>query len=361
MKGFGAMNVEGDPVFEQFFGAMGVKHSEVYYNPLKMNLAEVGSTAGAAAKIDKRVDMGKQWIAKQSISTTTGGAGTAGYALIPVYVDPTIVDQTRYLTPLVELLPRRAVRGTTYEYNAITAKGGAKWLQEDASLLHDTDTYDRISTPIKYGYSVGRVTGQAIAGMRGYADAMQLDLSVKTQGLKELEEDTIINGDVDTYATEYNGIIQIITDDATAYANKVNMSSAYVTLEDIRTAIAYCFQDRGYITLGITDAFTHNYIKGLLMDFQRQPAPPAENLPFGLPGAFNFDGVDFIKSQFMPTTANGKYILLLDQRYWFMAVLQDVTYEELAKTNDSNKYMLKVYEALCCTYPGSSTFVYGIT
>jgi len=339
-----APSVSADVAFQQSFGNA-VKNGEVYYNPW--------------VKVDKRTEIGKSLMADKitkapSIATTTGGAGTAGYALIPVYVDPEIVDRTRFLTPLVELIPRRATRGTTYDYNAITAKGGASWKLEDASLADDIDTYDRVSVNIKYGYSTGRVTGPSIAGMAGYQDALSLDLGVKTVALKELEEDTIVNGDVTTYATEYDGLINSIT------TNTTDKSSTAVTLTNIRSEFATTFNAKGMTNLCVTDAATHNYIKGLLMDFQRVVEVPKEELPFGIPGSFVFDGVPFIKSQFMPTTANSKRILFLDTRYIFMAVLQDVTYEELAKTNDSNKYMLKVYEALVVTFEAAMSQIYGI-
>jgi len=347
--------VEAEYSFDSLHGLAGLKHGECYYNPWSFAVGgEIDGTPAGAPKIDKRIEVGQKWMQKQSIETTTGGAGTAGYALIPVYVDPEIVDQTRYLTPLVELIPRRASKGLTYDYNKITAKGGAKWKAEDAAQLEDTDTYDRGSVSMKYGYSVGRVTGPAIAAMRGYNDAMQLDLSVKTQALKELEEDTIINGDSSTYPTEYDGLINSIT------TNTTNKSSNYVTLADIRAELATTFNARGMVTLAVTDAATHNYIKGLLQEYQRSAPAAAENLPFGIRGAFNFDGVDFIKSQFMPTSSGSRRILFLDMRYIHMAVLQDVTYEELAKTNDSNKYMLKVYEALVVTYEGACSQIYGI-
>ncbi len=44
------------------------------------------------------------------LDTEAGGAGTAGFALIPVYVDPVIVDRTRRELPFIELCPRRASR-----------------------------------------------------------------------------------------------------------------------------------------------------------------------------------------------------------------------------------------------------------
>jgi hypothetical protein len=43
-------------------------------------------------------------------STSIGGAGTAGYALIPVYVDPDIIDRTRREIPFIEMLSRRAIQ-----------------------------------------------------------------------------------------------------------------------------------------------------------------------------------------------------------------------------------------------------------
>lgn len=338
-------SVDAETSFKASFGDA-VRDRETYYDPW--------------TKVDKRNTIGLHHIEaykalrKASITTTTGGAGTAGYALIPVYVDPAVVDRTRYETPVVELIPRRAIKGTTYDYNVITAKGGASWKVEDANLTEDVDTYDRVSVAIKYGYSVGRVTGPAIAGMAGFNDAMALDMITKAMALKELEEDTIINGDATTYPTEFNGLINSIT------TNTTNLSNTSVELTDIRAEFATTFNAKGRVNLCVTDASTHNYIKGLLMDFQRVVEPARESLPFGIPGAFVLDGVPFIRSQFMPTTTASRRILFLDTRYIFMAVLQDVTYQEIPSTSDSNRYMMKVYEALIVTFEGCMSQIYGI-
>lgn len=339
-KGFGdSLKVQKDS-----FGGM----SALYFDPWN--------------EFDKREEIGKDMIKKSietlqkdpSIDTQTGGAGTAGTALIPVYVDPQIVDRTRRLTPLRELIPRRAVRGLTYDYIPLTAKAGSAFNFEDANQTAQEDTYDRQSVSIRYMYSVGRVTGPAIAGMRGFIDPLQLDLAVKTRALMELEEDTIINGDNSTNPEEYDGLIQSITTNNTALGGAVALS-------DIRAEFATTFNANGMVTLAVTDATTHNAIKDLLQDFSRQPAPPTEGLPFGIPGAFSFDGVNFIKDRYMPTTSGSRRILFLDMRYIFMAVLQDMTYEELAKTNDSNKYMLKMYEALVVTFEAACSQISTIS
>ena len=313
-----------EEIFNKGFGGA-VSDGELYYDPWR--------------KVDKRPRIKDALLEKAgpSIDLTTGGEGTAGHALIPVYVDPAVVDQTRYETPLRALIPRRAVKGKTYDYNKLTAKGGAQWKAEDAPLPEDVDTYDRASVNIKFGYSVGRLSNPAIAAMRGFIDANALDLQVKTQALIELEEDTIINGDASTYTTEFTGLVSSITTNTTAVSD-------YPTLAGIRDELATCYNAFGRITLAVTDPFTHNYIKGLLMDFQRQVSPPSDNLPFGIPDAFSFDGVNFIKSQFITSTAGSRRILFLDPRYIFMAVLQDITF--------SRKYMLKVYEAMVVTFEG---------
>jgi len=107
-------------------------------------------------------------IGMKALNTQTGGAGTAGYALVPIYVDPRIVDLSRKYTPIVEIIPRVTNQGMTADYNQLTAKGGAVTAAEDAALTETNDTYDRQSTSIKFLYSVGRVTGPMIAAMPSY-------------------------------------------------------------------------------------------------------------------------------------------------------------------------------------------------
>ncbi len=153
---------DGKAVFDYGFGmgAMGLSHKHVFQDPAGF---------GLAGEVDVRPQLKQaiQWQMK-AMSTTTGGDGTAGYALVPVYVDPRIIDQTRKYTPFVELTPRVANQGNTADYNKLTAKGSAAYKAEDSSQGEQTDTYDRASSPIKYGYSVGRVTGPMIASMPPY-------------------------------------------------------------------------------------------------------------------------------------------------------------------------------------------------
>ena len=314
--------------------------STEYYNP--------------AMGVDKRA-MIKEHIAKVSIDTQTGGAGTPGTALVPVYVDPSIVDRTIKEAPLRAMLPRRAVKGLTYDYVPLTAKGGAVWAFENGSINEQTDTYDRVSVGIKFLYAKGRVSGPAIAAMRGFIDPTQLDLSVKTASIIEAEEDMIINGDNSTNPEEPDGLIQTIG------TNTTDLSSAYPTLSGIRAELATTYNANGMVSVAVTDASTHNYVKGLLLDIQRNVENPSmANMGFGIPGAFDFDGVMFVRDKFMPTSSGSRRILFLDMRYLFMAVLQDLTYEEKPDSADSATYWLKEYIAFVNTFEGASSQIYGI-
>jgi hypothetical protein len=192
-------------------------------------------------------------------------------------------------------------------------------------------------------YGVGRVTGPAQAAMRGYLDALNLELRNKTLALRYLEEQTILRGNTSgstayENANSFVGLQNAITTNSAA-------QSDYVTISAIRTRVDNAFNNGGIVQWAVTDPFTHTYIKGLLMDFQRYVGE-AQNLPFGISGSFSVDGVDFIKSRFMNTTSTSRAIIFVDPSSVEMGVLQDMTYQELAKTNDSDKFMLKMYEAL---------------
>jgi hypothetical protein len=338
--------VSAEKSFSDSFGDMAVYEdvnkgqSHEYYNPF--------------TGINKKDNISSS-LQKASIDTQTGGPGTAGTALVPVYVDPKFVDRTVRETPLRNVLPRRAVKGLTYDYVPLTSKGGAVWAAENAAIADQVDVYDRASVGIKFLYAKGRVSGPSIAAMRGFVDPTQLDLSVKTVSIMEAEEDMIINGDASTNPEEPSGLIVSIT------TNTTDLSGGLPTLAGIRAEFATSFNNNGNVNMAVTDATTHNYVKGLLLDIQRQVTNPSEAvLGFGIPDAFEFDGVMFIRDRFMPTGASAKRILFLDTRYTFMAVLQDLTYEEKASENDSSVYMLKLYEAFVLTHEAACTQIYGI-
>ena len=313
----------------------------------------------------------------KALTSTSGGAGTAGYALVPIFVDPRVVDVTRKFTPLVEIIPRVSNMGLTADYNTITAKGGAITLVEDAALNEANTTYDRSSTSIKYIYAVGRVTGQAISAIPPYTlsgfaptggavgsftdnaatNAKQMEVLVKTREIREKEEDLIINGNATTSGsthgqtgangTEYSGIITLMST-----TNTVDLSGAALDWDDIETAVRYAFDDGGRPSVAVASSSVVADIRKLMLDQYRfnMADIAGGSLGFGIPTAITIYSmvgpITVIPSMFMSNTTRSKAIYFLDMSVIEMRVRQDLTYEDLAKTNDSEKFMLKIYEAL---------------
>jgi len=340
-KASGMSNVDAEYVFESGFGKMGIGNEETYYDPLR--------------EVNKFTEMGKSYeeaVTKAPTMDTTSGGTFTGYGLMPPFLDPSIVDRTVRLTPLVKLLPRKAVKGRSYVYDLISAKGGATFLPDDSPLSEQVDTRSTATVNMKYLYAVGRVTGPAMASAR--LDLMAEDIRVKTASMNEALENTIINGNATTNPLEFTGLIQSIT------TNASDNAGVAIDLATIRADINTSFEANGLIDLAVTDGYTFNYIKGLLTDFQRINSEAKIGMKFGILDAFEIDGVLFIKDRYMPTTATQREILYLDTRYVFMAVLQDYTFEELAKTNDSKKYMIKWYGSLVVNFESAMVRRYNL-
>lgn len=313
-------------------------------------------------------------IGLKALETTSGGAGTAGYAMVPIYVDPRVVDTTRRYTPLVELIPRVTNQGMTADYNKITAKGAAVTAAEDAALTEADDTYDRASTSIKFIYSVGRVTGPAIAAMpswilqglnpaggatgsfsdAGSTNSKQLTVLVKTRAIREKEESLIVNGDAGSDATQFSGIVTL-----QSTTNKVDKNTTAMTLDDINTAIQYAFDDGGRPNLAVCSSAVFTDLLGLLTA-KIGYMQPTQQVFWGFSTIVlntMVGQVPVIPSTYLSNVSGSKAIYFLDMSVWEMRVLQDLTYEDLAKTNDSEKFMLKIYEALICKNTAFNSFI----
>jgi len=343
-KSNGMGNAEAGYAFDAGFGKAGIQEEETYYG---------GLLAGKEHCTKQLTNYGKTYmdaITKAPTFGHTSGGTVTAYGLMPSFFDPALVDRTIRQTPLLQLLPRKAVRGRSYVYNAMTAKAvptngtaGSGFKGDDAALAEDVDTWTSVSTTMKFAYVVGRVTGPSQASGLGYVNLLAEDIRVKSQEMNEILENEIINGATATNALGFNGLRAAIATNTTANAG------APIDLEQVRKDMNDVFEANGNVDLVVTDGNTFNVLKGLLMDYQRNVERPSGKMDFGIPDAFTFDGALFIKDRFMPTTASGREIMYLDLRYVFLAVLQDTTFEELAKTNDSHKYMLKWYGSLIVT------------
>lgn len=360
------------------FGQM--PEGKTYYHPWKRNAEGKAFDLRTSPALIKHANM----VAK-ALGPTTGGAGTAGYALVPIYVSQIIHDESRKFTPLVELIPRVTNQGTTADYNVITAKGAAITANPDAALTEADSTYDRRSKAIKYIYSTGRVLGPMLAAMPSYTlqgfqargagneagnpfsdavggTAMQIEVLDKTRAIKEKEESLIVNGDSSTDATQFDGIV--IQQSTT---NRLNLASAALTYDNVETAVRYAYDDSGRPNLAVGSSAAIEDLRKIMVDtFRYTPRDMAAGgmLPFGVPSAFMIHTmvgpIVVIPSQYLSNTSGSKSIYFLDMNWVEMRVLQDLTYKALAPTNDSDKFVLKIYETLVLRAPNFNSFIANI-
>ena len=372
--------------------AKGYSSASCYAHSFGLLPNETTYVNGWQAKgIDLRGQLGKKAvegfnrISQKALGPEAGGAGTAGYALVPVYVDPRIVDLSRKFTPLVELIPRVTNNGMTADYNVITAKGGAYTANADAALPESDDTYDRRSKSIKFLYSVGRVLGPMQAAMPSYIlegfqpsgagnvggsvfasqgapNAKQLEVLMKARALKELEENLILNGDSSSDETEFDGIIV-----QQSTTNQLDLSGAALTWDDVETAVRMAFDDGGRPKLAVGSSSVIADLRKIMIDtFRYSPdhLTSGAGLPFGVSPQLVLHTlvgpIPCIPSMYLSNVSGSKQLWFLDTDFIEMRVLQDMTYEELAKINDSSKFMLKIYECLIVRAPQFNSYIDNI-
>jgi len=314
---------------------------------------------------------------KAPLSVANLSSGTTDLSLIPIYVDQTIVDYTRRLTPLIELIPRVTNYGKTADFNQLTNRGLLGWQNEDPALNDVADTYARKSTSIRFAYQVGRVTGPMLAASRQYLaqqyiDALNLEVRNKTISMRYMEEDTLVNGDNTASRTAYGAVTSVSGAEPSGFTKLVTTNALNetatpdISIPLLRTAIVRARNANASTTLGqgdpnliVTDFVTLDSIKALLQGSQRYVNTNYE-IAWGLK-TLEFEGLPVIASRFMPETAAARELHVWSTETWQMRVLQDVTYEEMAKTNDSYKFFLKLYEAPIVTAEAFNTRLYNLT
>jgi hypothetical protein len=347
-----------------------------------------GNDVDLRSELKSRYDRGRELVEAKAMNTTTGGAGTAGYALIPVAVDPRIVDQSRKYTPMVEIVPRETNIGITADYNVLTAKGGGFTAAEDSALSAQDDTYNRESQSIKYLYSVGRITGPGNAAIPSYMlegfqstgagyvgsgfqdvnapNGLQTEVLVKARAMKELEENLFWNGNATTSGvtgnpngTEFNGII---AQQSTTNQNDV---SDYLSWDEVEDTVKLSFDDGGRPNVAGADSSTVNDVRKIMRDQFRWNGGASQETAFGVPSSIMLETmvgrVPLIPSMYLDDSSGSKQLWFLDMNQIAFRVLQDMTYEELAKTNDSKKFMLKQYEALVVKAPSFNAYADNLT
>ena len=369
-----------DPYVNAFWA---LPEGSVIYDPTQSTEANHNKLKALKTLLFNEHPVYKENLLKATTSIS-GGAGTTGYAMSPVFVDPILVDRTRKFTPVKNKLKRVTNNGRTADYNVITAKGGAFCAIEDANLTETNTTYDRASTAIKYFYSVGRVTGQAMVTIPGYTlvgsdmqgdgnssaniisqfaqNILQTEVFVKMRELAEHEEAVIVNGNAttsvysqDADGTEFNGIVQTMSTTNTYDATGVNL-----TEDIINTAIQYAFDDSGRPSFAICDSATFRDMQGILSDKKiiQNSMKVTEYGTVAITWLGMTGAIEIYPSQYLTNVTGSKSMYFIDDAVWEIRTLQEPTYFEFGITNDSQKFAIKEYITLICR---ATTFNSSIT
>jgi len=280
----------------------------------------------------------------------------------PVFVEPDFIDISAKRTPVLELIPRRTVRGKSVDYNRITAKAAAAWGGETDAPTYSADTYQSVSKSIKYLRIRGKVSGPAIAvaSRSGFINAYQHEVIIKTQALMEKLEETIMTGDTTQDANAFNGLIT----EAKASGQTSNKAGASLALSDIDNLLADLEKQGASPDVAICGPRAFAQVKALLQANQR--FVNVTEIQGGIV-ALEYAGIPFVSSRFVPDNAydatnnpDGRMILFVDMDYVWLGVLQDVTVEELGKTSDAVEFLVKWYGTLVDQAPEYLGLIYGL-
>ena len=283
-------------------------------------------------------------------------SGAAGYAFVPIVWDADVVDITRRLTPLLTLIPKVTNKGKVAQYYRITARGAANWGAEDPALAETDDTKEEASTSIRYARVTGRVTGVAQIAGAHFESSMQREVINKTQSMNELLEEALLVGENATNQYQPDGLQTLLT------ANMDNVGAA-VALSDVKKLVNDCFVDKGAPNLMITDPYTAEDLIEQQMDYVKY-IDPNITIAWGLqvPSIQTVVGrIPILVSQFMPIASGDRRLFCINTNYVQRRVLQDITFERLAKVSDSEKFMLKTYQTVINKFPEGMGQLYGIT
>jgi hypothetical protein len=288
--------------------------------------------------------------------------------LMHVIADQDVTYLYKRPYPLQALIPTEANKGKTANFDIVGPYdfGSSGFGTEDQSFTEsDITTYNR-SQNIKYLYAVGRVTKAAqLAGLAQIParDVLAIRIDAAQDALRALRERALLGVTLDVSDTTnlfrstvastditYNGLYQMITSNTgTSKCWKTSAAGTYDGImadldETYRNMVKYAMQPN----LALCDYRTFGIIRrGLMEYFRTEPtmqfAQGISKINLVFPNA---DGLPLVPHPFMPMGAGYGAIQLIDTRLWARRSLWQDMYEELAKINLSQKFVVSAAEVL---------------
>jgi len=333
-------------------------------------LNTLGQTGDDFANIrksfEKKLAMDAEVIKK---AMTAGSSSTTGSYLMHVIADEGVTYLYKRPYPVQALIPVEANKGRQALWDVIGPYefGSAAFGTEDQSFAAESDitTHNRTSF-VKYMHTVGRVTKAAqFAGLAQTPSRDMLAVRIDTaqDALRALRERRMlgVTSDVsDTafaYASattnEYQGLYELIrTNTSGATGTQTWIASTGNTyagiMKDLDTSYRYMMKFGMSPNLAVCDLRTFSIIRqGLMEYFRTEPIKEfvqgVAKISLVFPAA---TGLPLVPHPFLSQTAALGSVFLLDTRLIARRSLWQDTYEELAKMNLSQKFVVSAAETL---------------
>lgn len=305
--------------------------------------------------------------------------------LMHVIADKDVTYLYKRPYPMQALIPTEANKGRQANFDIIGPYdfGSSGFGTEDQAFTEsDITTYNRTQT-IKFMYAVGRVTKAAqLAGLAQIParDVMAIRLDAAQDALRALRERALLGVDLNVagltnayraavIATDmtYNGLQQIITGNANTTLSQNWVTSTAGTYDGImidldtsyRNMVKFAMQPN----LAICDYRTFGIIRRGLMEYFR--TEPVMHFTQGISKINlvfpNSDGLPLVPHPFLPMGAALGTIMMIDTRLVARRSLWQDMYEELAKINLSQKFVISAAETLIDKSDVSGTYVTAAT
>ena len=343
-------------------------------------------TANLRDELFKSFDQDAEGIHKATTAGTASAstANSGGSSLLHAIADEKVAYLYKRAYPLQALIPTEANMGKAAVWDAIGPFdfGSASFGTEDESFTEtDITAYTRTEY-IKYMYAVGRVTKAArMAGLASVParDMMGIRVDTAQDALRALRERAMLGVSTDvsnatptfnssTPANGYNGIYQMYAANATAanqnYVDGTGVSTYKEIMEKLDTSYNNMVLDAQSPNIALCDYTTFGTIRRGLADFFR--TDPVQTFVQGVSKISlvfpNEGGLPLVPHPFLPQTSGNGAIFMLDTRLMARRSLWGDTYEELAKVNLSDKFVVSAAETFIdkSDVNGTSTLMGGV-
>lgn len=263
--------------------------------------------------------------------------GSTGAYLLPEVVDPTIRDYVSLATPLLATVTRVPWPTQTYWVRKMTALPTSIGWRADGGTLPSAghSTFARDSKNIKYVYGRAEVTGPMQAASGGVVNAIQTEITNLSRALAMDLTDKLVTGDSSNDPYEFDGMLaQINASTPGDEGGTIDKSNATLSLSMLDEAID---ATRGECDVILTSRTVRRKINALLQGQQRFTESITVNGGFRV---LSYDGVPILTDL---NWEDDDKIIFFRRADAKLLVNKDWTFSPLAKTKDSDDFMIAGY------------------